>query len=234
MRIKIKLSGTSNALPINNQHLVNSFVHRCLGKNNEFHDSFSDYSISSLQGGKWIKGTEEIDFSNGGYIIASSRNEKFIHKLVMGLFNNPTFLEDIKFQGVDYISEKFYNGWNHFATLSPFIIKEYYENKYNFVKYGSEGFNEKVKEHIVKKLKRLDPNIDVSGLEVDIPNKKTFKVKKVMVKNIVNHANQCQISIKCDKNIAELLYNVGIGQSTGCGFGTIYKTENHKTYRDRI
>ena len=52
-----------------------------------------------------------------------------------------------------------------------------------------------------------------------------------MVKNVINKANQCQISIYTNKKIAELLYNIGIGQSTGSGFGVIYKTENHKLYR---
>ena len=52
-----------------------------------------------------------------------------------------------------------------------------------------------------------------------------------MVKNVINHANQCHISIHTNKKVAELLYNIGLGQSTGSGFGTIYKTENHKTYK---
>ena len=33
------------------------------------------------------------------------------------------------------------------------------------------------------------------------------------------------------KELAELIYNIGLGQSTGSGFGTIYKTENHSLYR---
>lgn len=40
-----------------------------------------------------------------------------------------------------------------------------------------------------------------------------------MIKKLhVNYANQCQVSISCDKKIAELIYNIGLGQSTGSGF----------------
>ena len=48
---------------------------------------------------------------------------------------------------------------------------------------------------------------------------------------MINIANQCQVSINCKKELAELIYNIGLGQSTGSGFGTVYKTENHKMYR---
>ena len=57
------------------------------------------------------------------------------------------------------------------------------------------------------------------------------RIKTIMVNNVKNVVNQCQVDIKCNKYVAELIYNLGIGQSTGCGFGTIYKTENRKLYK---
>jgi CRISPR/Cas system endoribonuclease Cas6 (RAMP superfamily) len=30
---------------------------------------------------------------------------------------------DYKVIGIEFIDEDFYNGWNHFVTLSPFVIK---------------------------------------------------------------------------------------------------------------
>jgi CRISPR/Cas system endoribonuclease Cas6 (RAMP superfamily) len=64
-----------------------------------------------------------------------------------------------------------------------------------------------------------------------IPNNPSHKVKRIMVKNVINYANQCHISIKCKKEVANLLFNIGVGQSTGSGFGTIYNTRNHKMYK---
>jgi CRISPR/Cas system endoribonuclease Cas6 (RAMP superfamily) len=61
MRIKILLSATTEELPINHQHIVNSFIHRVLGKN-KYHDAKNEYSISSLQGGKLIGGTKILVF----------------------------------------------------------------------------------------------------------------------------------------------------------------------------
>ena len=82
MRIKIKFSGANVSLPINNQHIINSFIHRVLGKDNIYHDAKSNYNISSLQGGKWVKGTDRINF-NDGYIIVSSKDNEFLNGLIL-------------------------------------------------------------------------------------------------------------------------------------------------------
>lgn len=232
MRIKVNFTKNNISVPINNQHLLNSYIHKCLGKNNEYHDAKNDYSISALMGGKLNIDTQTLEFENGGYLVISSHNETFISKILMGIFTNPIFGFGMKFQGVDYLEEKFYDGWNHFTTLSPFLIKEYEDKKkYTFLTLDNENFNPKVKDYLINKISKINPELNLEDFDVQINQHPKHKVKKVMVKNVLNKANQCQISIHTNKQVAELLYNIGIGQSTGSGFGTIYKTENHKVYR---
>jgi len=231
MRIKLLLSPSSDTLPINNQHIVNSFIHRALGNDNKYHNKKSDYSVSSLQGGKWIKGTQDISFENGGYITISSLDKKFFDDILIGAYTTP-FYNDINVVSMDFIDEEFYNGWNHFATLSPFLIKQYNSKKeYKFLTLDNTNFESEVKEYLINKLSKINPKLDLSDFDVKIPNNPKHKVKKVLVKNTTNKANQCQISIHTNKRVAKLLYNIGIGQSTGSGFGVVYKTENHKLYR---
>ena len=231
MRIKLLLSATNNELPINNQHIVNSFIHRALGKNNKFHDSKNDYSISSLQGGKWIKNTRNISFKNGGYILITSLNKEFLDNIMIGLYTTP-FYEDIKVNGLEFIDEKFVDGWNYFVTLSPFIIKKYSSKKdYTFNTLNDENFEQLVKNYLINKLLKINSKLDLSDFNVVIPKHDNHKTVNTMVKNVKNIANSCHINIYTNKKVAELLYNIGIGQSTGCGFGTIYKTENKSLYR---
>jgi CRISPR/Cas system endoribonuclease Cas6 (RAMP superfamily) len=128
MRIKILLSKTNIELPIQHQSIVNSFIHKVLGPNNKYHNAKNNYSISSLQGGKWIPNTNNISFNNGGYITISSLNKEFIDDVLVGLYTTP-FYKDISVSGIEFIDEQFYNGWNHFVTLSPFLIKEYSSKK---------------------------------------------------------------------------------------------------------
>lgn len=231
MRIKILLSETNNELPINHQNLVNSFIHRTLGKNNEYHDTKNNYSISQLQGGNWIKGTKKISFKNGGYITITSLDEKFINNILINLYSTP-FYGDIKVIGIEFVNENFYNGWNHFVTLSPFIIKKYSSKKdYSFHTLNDVDFKITLKDYLVNKISKINPSLDLNYFDVEIGKHDNHKITKVMVKNVVNIGNSCHISINTNKKVAELLYNIGIGQSTGSGFGTIYKTENKSIYR---
>lgn len=231
MRIKVKISPTNIELPINNQDIVNSFIHRVLGKDNKYHDEKNNYSISALQGGRWIKDTKLISLKNGGYITISSLDSEFIDKILMGLYSTP-FHQDIRVNGIEFIEEKFYDGWNHFVTLSPFIIKKYADkHNYSFLTIDEENFEEKVEAYLINKISKINPKLDLSNFKVEIKNNENHRVKKVLVKNVINRANQCHISIFTNKKVANLLYNIGFGQSTGCGFGTIYKTENHKLYK---
>jgi CRISPR-associated endoribonuclease Cas6 len=231
MRLKLLLSGTESELPINNQHIVNSFIHRSIGKDNEYHNTKNDYSISSLQGGKWIKDTGNITFKDGGYITISSLNQEFLDKIIPGLLTTP-FYDDIKVSGLELIGENFVNGWNYFVTLSPFIIKKYSSKKeYGFNTMHDDNFEQTVKQYLINKISKINPKLDLSDFDVKIPQHDKHKTVKVIVKNVKNIGNSCHINIHTNKKVAELLYNIGIGQSTGCGFGTIYKTENKSIYR---
>jgi|TARA_R110000782_G_scaffold270273_2_gene370190 CRISPR-associated endoribonuclease Cas6 len=231
MRIKILLSPTDTELPINHQHLVNSFIHRALGKDNEYHDAKNNYSISPLQGGNWIKGTKNISFNKGGYVIISSLDDKFINNILMSLYST-NFYKEIKVIGIEFVDEKFYNGWNHFVTLSPFIIKKYLSKKeYSFHTIDEDGFDVTLKNYLINKLTKINPDLDLTDFDVKIPKHDNHKTSKVIVKNVVNIGNSCHININTNRKVAELLYNIGIGQSTGCGFGTIYKSENKTIYR---
>ena len=50
---------------------------------------------------------------------------EFINKLMIGVINNPDFIHGMTFNGVEHIEERFFDGWNYFKTLSPFLIKTY-------------------------------------------------------------------------------------------------------------
>jgi CRISPR-associated endoribonuclease Cas6 len=234
MRIKINFTESNVLLPINNQNIVNSYIHKCIGINNVYHDSKNDYCISMLCSGVLNDDKTLISYPNGCYITVSSLNMEFMNKLLIGIISNPNLYKDIKFKNIEHINEIFINGWNHFTTLSPFIIKEYKDKKnYSFLTIDNIDFEFKVKEYLINKLSKINPLFikDVENFDIKIHNHINHKVKYIKIHNVKNLANKCQIDIKCTKQIAELLYNIGIGQSCGCGFGTIYKTENHKIYK---
>jgi len=220
-----------SVVPFDNQSNTNSFIHKCLGKDNKYHDAKNSYSVSALCGGKMDEKTKTLNFVDGGFIIVSSLDNDFMDKIITGVMRNSNLGFGMKFTGIDFVQENFHNGWNHFATLTPFIIKEYSDkNNYSFTTLNDDDFQQKVKSYLINKLSKINKTLRLDDFDVKITPHQSHKVKSILVKNVINRASQCHISIHTNKKVAELLYNIGIGQSTGSGFGTIYKTENKSMY----
>lgn len=245
MRIKIKFTENKTPVPMRNQSDINYYVHKCLGEGNKYHDSKNDYSISNLQGGResetktfQIRNGKKIEaknleFKNGGYIIVTSLNSEFLNDLIKGIVNNPEFKWGMEYKNIEPIEENFFNGLNHFATLTPFIVKKYTDKKtYTFATINDDDFEEVVKSHLINKLTATNPDLNLDNFNVIIKKHPSHTVKPFYIKNVRNQANNCHVSIFCSKEVASKIYNFGLGQSTGSGFGTIYKTENHSKYRN--
>lgn len=246
MRIKVNFVGTEELVPINNNHLLTSYIHKCLGVNNKYHDTVNNYSISQISGGKMNSDKETLNYKNGAFFVVSSLDLEFINTLMIGIMTNKEGIGyGLFFNNFDTIQEKFVDGWNNFATLSPFLMDDKEKSLNNdgkrvFLTMRDENFVENVENYLKTKISAIDEKLDISNFKINIDvNHTSHKVKTIMMKkkkkdgtmiNVKNVANQCHISIFTNKKVAELLYNIGIGKSTGCGFGSIYKTENRELY----
>lgn len=230
MRIKIKLTKNSEPVPINNQHIVNSYIHKCLGVNNKYHDVPSDYCISNIRGGVLNDDKTTLRFVNYPFIIITSLNGEFLNDIIKTIMDNDDFGYGIKVDGFEYISEELYDEYNIFRTLTPILLKEKVGDKYKFLTINDDDFVEKLKNHTVKKLFNIDNKLDFSGFDLKINQHINNKTKLVMVKNVKNVGSLCDIIICSNKKITEMIYNCGLGQSTGSGFGNVYVSKNHHIY----
>lgn len=232
MRIKIKFSGVNGNVPFATQANVNSYIHACLGRNNDYHDAKSPYSISSLLGGKMNEAATGLSFDNDAFIVVSSLDTTFMSKLLVGVISHREFAYGMKLADVEHVNEELFDGWNHFTMLTPFMIKKVKSPKgrADYWTLDDEGFEQHVRDHIVNKLKKIDPSIDLTGFELRIPDRPFNKVRRIMVKNVPNFANNCWVSIKSTKHVASMIYHLGLGQSTGSGFGTLCLNRSRDQY----
>ena len=90
MRIKIKLSSGANNIPINNQSIVNSYIHKCLGENNTYHDSASNYCVSNIRGCKLNDDKTTLTLRSP-YIVVSTNDNIFLSMLLAGITNHNQF-----------------------------------------------------------------------------------------------------------------------------------------------
>lgn len=212
MRIKINFSCENVTLPNNNKHVV-SYLHKCLGNKNRYHDMVSNYSVSQMLNGKISKCGKEITYTNP-YFYISSNDLEFINTFITGV-NNFNFLGDIKFKNIEFVSDKIYNDYNHFRTLGSGVLLKscgiYYD-------VNHELFLDKLKENIVHRYELLRNKKMDNALNITISKSKTktvlYNEKPYIVSDII-------FTIHNNKEISEFIYNNGLGKSTGCTFGFI-------------
>lgn len=233
MRVKIFLTGTNELLPIDNQHLLNSFFHKCLGNNNPYHDAVSDYCLSNLRGGKKVENQRILNFEKGAFFFLTSTNLELINLFLKGLKENVEFGFGMKVKDILFLNEKNYtfkNGYNIFRTLTPILIKTSREEK--FLTIEDNDFSEKLTLYMKNKLSKIEPNVNLNNFKIIIKDHPSNKKKLVTVKNVKNFATQCDFIVYGNEKIYDLLYNYGVGKSTGSGFGTIYNVKNKENYED--
>jgi len=235
MRLIVNFTKNTEPVPVNNQNVINSYIHDCLGRNNKYHDISGDYNISLLLGGT----TNEngfMDFKNGGRIIISTQDNEFLEKLLSAIMLNKNLSWGMIYKNVDFINEIFYSGINHFYTLSPILLKKITgDKKYTFHTKNDSDFDEVLTIRMKNKLQKISDKsnlkLNLSDFKITTTNSGKEKVKPVIVKNVLNKVSTCIVSITCKQNVAELIYHLGLGQSTNSGFGCVCKVENQQNYK---
>tara|TARA_R100000908_G_scaffold46819_1_gene23000 strand:+ start:4313 stop:4999 length:687 start_codon:yes stop_codon:yes gene_type:complete len=226
MRLKIKLKKTNKELPINNQHIVAGYVHNLLGRDNEYHNSVSNYCISTVIG-KLNKKTSSLMFSDNPCFYVTSEDAKFLNKIITQAFSNKhKFYDGFEFEDFEFVHELFNNKFNRFNTLTPVLLKDDNDKE---VTIKDKGYDKILVNNTIKKLSNYNPKLDLSKFDMEI---KHINKKYIPLKNgkAPCNASVIMVDVKANQEVAETLYNIGLGKSTGYGFGTLYKNENYKKY----
>ena len=233
MRIKINFSNNTEKVP-NNMSVVNSFIHRCLGTNNGYHDKPSDYCTTKLMNGSVVDGGKYLNFNNNGFIIISSPYSDFINKIAAAIvINGINIGYGMNFIGIDNINDKIYDGYNYFKTTENGILlknRDYNKGddfKTKYINFDNPNYVDLLKEHTIKKFSKINPKLDFSGFDIKLNVNNKSKIQKVMVNETPNFSSVLQLTLYGNKKLIKTIYDYGLGQSTGSGFGLVYNTKNH-------
>ena len=217
MRVLFYFTKPTGEVPVNNQDKMNSYIHSCLGSNNKYHDTFSDYSISSLQGGRLTdKGT--LSFENSEpYIVVSTLNEKFLNDIMLGIMASQKEVMTMKFDHCEVADFKPHKFFDKVISISPILLKDKNDKK---IVYQDAGWLERLNEQSIAKLGHMDIidptfKIEFSG------DQKRAKKKLVYVGTVSNPCSSVRLKVSGTKEARTAIYNLGLGNSTGCGFGAV-------------
>ena len=217
MRIKVNLTQPTCEVPINNQHFLNGFIHKVFGKNNNLHDSFSNYNISSLQGGKLNDDKKTLSFNESNPYILISGDNDFITFVIESFMKSDASMFGMKYDyfdsSYDFVLHSYYD---NVITVSPILLKNKDGRK---ITYKNENWLNLLMYQCIKKLEYngiYDPNF-----KIEIINEHKAKEKCVWVGDVFNVCSSIRLKVYGSKKTRTLIYNMGLGNSTGSGFGTI-------------
>jgi len=217
MRIHLKITAQGITIPFDHQHLLTGCIHKWLGQNKE-HGEVSLYSFSWLQGGRATK--KGITFENDCFFFIGAHKEQFLKTIINGIQNDNTMFQRLKVSEIILQKNPEFVEKETFHIASPIFIKRNIEERQKHFLFDDVESDKLLKETLLKKMEIAGLSDDTLEIAFDrsFPRKKT---QKVTYRNIENRCNYCPVIIKGKPETKLFAWNVGVGNSTGIGFGAL-------------
>lgn len=220
MVIRIYFEKTNKTIPFNNQHQMNGFIYTMLGDNaGKYHDSFSGYSVSSIQGGRMSSDKSGLIFENEPYINFTSDDmnvcKDFVSAIINAIDNKSADffgLYPVRFETYDFPCGK---KFDVVKTISPILLKKNGRK----LTIRDDNWLEELTENCKNKLRHN--GIEDNTFKIVIGNKEAVKNKMVNVGKVFNPCTEAVFTVYGKENTRRKLYNMGLGNSTGTGFGAV-------------
>lgn len=221
MRIIIETTPNTEFVSFDYQQKLVGTIHKWIGAHNVHHGSVSLYSFSWLQNGK-MQG-KGLTFPNGAKLFISFYDEDVIRDIVRSIMENPDMFCGMTVCDVSIVPDPDLSNKELFYLASPvFIHHKEGDGRYKHYTYGDEHSSELMTETLRTKM-RVAGLPEDEGLSVEFDmSYRGRRIKLMTYKGIKNKASMCPVVIKGTPQSKQFAWNVGIGNSTGIGFGAIY------------
>ncbi len=221
MRIILNTCKNTEPIDFNYQQKLVGCVHKWLGEYNEEHGNISLYSFSWLKGGQ--KKGNHLSFENGAQWFISFYDSTCIKTIVSSILKSPTMFGGMVVTDICVQEEPDFSTQTYFKLASPILIKRKDENtgREKHYIYDEDECSELLLETIKRKMEMADlPEDKTLKIKFDSSYiKKTTKL--IRYRNISSRANLCPVIIEGKDSTKAFIWNVGLGNSTGIGLGSI-------------
>lgn len=217
MRIHIRTTPNTEPVPFDYQKSLVGAFHKWVGMN-KLHDEMSLYSLSWLSGGKMRNGA--LHFAIGAHWQISMLDTTMMKKLIDGIQNDPGIDFGMEVSEVMIQEDPKFSRNMRFNVQSPVLIKRAVGERINFYLYDDLKADALLTETMKNKLaKSGKENLDVS-ISFDRGYRQA-KTKLIDYRGIRIRGSVCPVIIKGDPEAIAVAWNVGVGNSTGIGFGAL-------------
>jgi len=221
MRIYLTLSPNTEIVPFNYQQSLVGAFHKWLGEN-QYHDDISLYSLSWLSGGQMRRDKKGLDFRNGATFFVSAPKQELLQDLIKGVFGQgPHIRWGMQVQEATMRVTPDFGELQRFFVESPIFIKRQRKDGegHQFYFPKDAEANTYMTETLQRKLALMDLSTDVS-VSFD-PSFSNPDIKRILFNGISLKATACPVIVEGDAKSVAFAWDVGIGNSTGIGFGAL-------------
>ncbi len=217
MRIHLKIRSSQKTVPFDHQNLLTGTIHKWMGWNNE-HGNVSLYSFSQIEGGK--AGSAGLQFSDQTCLFFSSFNPDLIKRIIEGIRTDPTMFFGLTVSEIIIQEDPDLSNRNLFYPASPIFIKRRVEEREDHILYNDFRANDCLKETLLTRMTKAGLSDESLIVKFD-RNYPKSGTKKITYNEIQNRASWCPVIIEAKPETKLFAWNVGLGNSTGIGFGAI-------------
>jgi CRISPR-associated endoribonuclease Cas6 len=217
MRLHLRIKTSYQIVPFIHQHMLTGAIHKWLSWNQE-HGDLSLYSFSRLEGGRKARGG--LSFENGSSFFFSAWDETLAKRLIEGIQKDPEMFNGLRVTEVVMQPTPDLSGKQLFYPASPIFIKRYSGEKTEHIILNDPRANQCLKETLENKMQKAGLTDETLELRFDLSYHRAG-TKLVTYKNIKNRANWCPVIINGKPETKAFAWEVGLGNSTGVGFGAV-------------
>lgn len=218
MRLYLSVSANNKIVPFDHLPNLVGALHKWLG-GNDIHDRLSFYSLSWLRRGQTLD-KNGLVFPNGADWFISAYDTALIKKVVNGILNDPQIAFGMKVTAVTFRETPVFESGTRFRVGSPVLIKRNIDERQKHFTYKEPEADQFLTETFQYKLSKA--GLPHTGATVRFDHEDPFAKTKISTyRGIQNKVNYCQVILEGSAEQIGFAWDVGIGNSTGIGFGSL-------------
>lgn len=217
MRIYIKLSKNNQIVPYEHLSVLTGVLNKWIS-DEVIHDTLSLYSFSGLRKGVASQGG--LDFPKGGEWFVGIYDSKLLYKVISRIKESSDIAYGMRVKEVVLCDYPVFGSENRFMLATPILVKRIDGRKCIHYTYHDENTDDMMTDTLKRKMR----SVGLDDASVSVKFDKDYakpRVKLVSYKGIKNRVSLCPVIIKGTSDCLRFAWDVGIGNSTGIGFGAL-------------
>ena len=219
MRLHINLSPNTTTVPFNYQKGLVSTLHQWLGPN-PWHDDLSLYSLSWLSDGNRVE--NGFEFPDGCQFFISTPMPELLERILSQNLLGRPLSWGMMVSGIQLQPTPDFGPKARFKAQSPILIKRMLpgETNHKYFFPNNPVANLFLTETLNKKLTKA--GLPEKAKVMFDPTYSNPKIRKITYNRIEIKAALCPVVVEGSPKAVAFAWEVGIGNSTGIGFGAVW------------